>query len=46
VKVARRKLRIYEVGISYLGWTYEEEDWVERRVPSLVLFVQVPMERF
>lgn len=24
VKVARRKLRIYEVGISYWGRTYEE----------------------
>jgi hypothetical protein len=24
VKVARRKLRIYEVGISYCGRTYEE----------------------
>jgi hypothetical protein len=24
VKVARRKLRIYEVGVSYWGRTYEE----------------------
>ena len=24
IKIAKHKIRIYEVGISYMGWTYEE----------------------
>ncbi len=43
VKVAKRRLRIYEVGISYRGRTYKEgkENRLERRLPRLVVPAEV-----
>ena len=46
VKVARRNLRIYEVGISYSGRTYEEGKKIGGKDgPRLELPVQVFAER-
>ena len=47
VKIAKRHLRIYEVGISYWGRTYEEgkKDWLERRRAGVVVPAEVLDER-
>jgi len=47
VKVAKRRLRIYEVGISYLGphLRRRQEDWLEGRLALSLVLVEILDQR-